>query len=46
MFVPYSFSRPFFDKRMSAEVEGDSLGPEWKGYVFKITGVCAHFFLI
>eukprot|EP00047_Mylnosiga_fluctuans_P001312 m.219735 g.219735 ORF g.219735 m.219735 type:complete len:244 (+) comp10233_c0_seq1:109-840(+) len=30
--------RPFFDKRMSAEVEGDSLGDEWKGYVFRITG--------
>ena len=31
-------SRPFYDKRISAEVEGDSLGDEWKGYVFRITG--------
>jgi small subunit ribosomal protein S6e len=29
---------PFFDKRMSAEVSGDSLGEEFKGYVFKIKG--------
>lgn len=30
--------RPFFDKRMSAEVAADSLGDEWKGYVVRITG--------
>lgn len=30
--------RPFFDKRMGAEVLGDSIGDEWKGYIFKITG--------
>jgi len=30
--------RIFFDKRMSAEVEADALGEEFKGYVFKITG--------
>lgn len=30
--------RPFFDKRMGTEVAGDSLGDEWKGYIFKITG--------
>jgi len=30
--------RVFYDKRMSQEVEGDSLGDEFKGYVFKITG--------
>merc|ERR1711862_411527 len=29
---------PFFDKRMSAEVPGDSLGDEYKGYIFRITG--------
>merc|ERR1712187_811039 len=29
---------PFFDKRMSTEVAGDSLGDEFKGYVFKISG--------
>merc|ERR1739848_184299 len=28
----------FYDKRMSQEVPGDSLGDQWKGYVFKITG--------
>merc|ERR1711872_23285 len=27
-----------FDKRMSHEVEGDFLGPEWKGYILRITG--------
>lgn len=30
--------RPFFDKRLAAEVEGDCLGEEFKGYVFKIKG--------
>jgi len=30
--------RVFMDKRMSQEVPGDSLGDEWKGYVFRITG--------
>merc|ERR1719313_2385487 len=29
---------PFFDKRMAAEVAGDSLGDEFKGYIFRITG--------
>merc|ERR1719436_1368013 len=29
---------PFYDKRMSAEVVGDSLGDEFKGYVFRISG--------
>merc|ERR1719221_155228 len=29
---------PFFDKRMAAEVAGDSLGDEFKGYIFKISG--------
>ncbi|CEM13228.1 unnamed protein product [Vitrella brassicaformis CCMP3155] len=29
---------PFFDKRMAAEVPGDSLGDEFKGYIFRITG--------
>lgn len=28
----------FYDKRMGAEVDADSLGDEWKGYVVKITG--------
>ncbi|KXS15127.1 ribosomal protein S6e [Gonapodya prolifera JEL478] len=30
--------RIFYDKRISAEVPGDSIGDEFKGYVFKITG--------
>merc|ERR1711976_199128 len=30
--------RAFYDKRLSAEVEGDTLGEEFKGYTFKITG--------
>jgi small subunit ribosomal protein S6e len=30
--------RAFYDKRMSAEVPGDSLGDEFKGYVFRISG--------
>merc|ERR1711865_4896 len=29
---------PFFDKRVSQEVMGDSLGEEFKGYRFRITG--------
>merc|ERR1711933_50716 len=29
---------PFFDKRMAAEVPGDTLGDEFKGYVFRISG--------
>ena len=30
--------RVFMDRRMGQEVTGDSVGPEFKGYVFKITG--------
>ncbi|GLJ49778.1 hypothetical protein SUGI_1057140 [Cryptomeria japonica] len=30
--------RAFFDKRLSQEVIGDSLGDEFKGYIFKIMG--------
>jgi len=30
--------RIFMDRRMGAEVPGDSVGDEFKGYVFKITG--------
>jgi len=32
--------RAFCDKRISHQVEGDVLGADWKGYVFKITGGC------
>jgi len=28
---------PFFDKRMASEIEGDCLGDEFKGYIFRIT---------
>lgn len=30
--------RVFMDRRMGAEVPGDSLGDEFKGYIFRITG--------
>lgn len=30
--------RAFMDHRMGQEIAGDGLGPEYKGYVFKITG--------
>ncbi|KAG0167650.1 40S ribosomal protein S6 [Apophysomyces sp. BC1034] len=30
--------RAFYDKRMTQEVPGDSLGDEFKGYVFRISG--------
>jgi len=30
--------RIFYDKKMSQEVPGDSVGDEWKGYIFRITG--------
>eukprot|EP00056_Hartaetosiga_gracilis_P016180 m.4172 g.4172 ORF g.4172 m.4172 type:complete len:239 (+) comp3833_c0_seq1:68-784(+) len=30
--------RPFFEKRMAAEVSAECLGDEWKGYVLRITG--------
>eukprot|EP00747_Dinoflagellata_sp_TGD_P125743 gnl/TRDRNA2_/TRDRNA2_174196_c0_seq4.p1 gnl/TRDRNA2_/TRDRNA2_174196_c0~~gnl/TRDRNA2_/TRDRNA2_174196_c0_seq4.p1 ORF type:complete len:235 (-),score=92.97 gnl/TRDRNA2_/TRDRNA2_174196_c0_seq4:61-765(-) len=29
---------PFYDKRMASEVSGDSLGDEFKGYIFRISG--------
>src|ERR1700712_990430 len=31
-------SRHFYDKRMGQEVDGEVLGDEYKGYIFKITG--------
>jgi len=30
--------RVFYEKRMAQEVEADSLGDEWKGYILRITG--------
>jgi small subunit ribosomal protein S6e len=29
---------PFYDRRMGQEVDGETLGDEWKGYIFKISG--------
>merc|ERR1711933_298303 len=29
---------PFFDKRMGTEIGGDTLGDEFKGYIFRISG--------
>jgi len=30
--------RVFYDKKISQEVPGDSVGDEWKGYIFRVTG--------
>jgi len=30
--------RVFFDKKIAQEVPGDSIGDEWKDYIFRITG--------
>jgi len=30
--------RIFYDKKISQEVHADSIGDEWKGYIFRITG--------
>jgi hypothetical protein len=30
--------RAFYDKRLAQEINGDALGEEFKGYVFKIMG--------
>jgi small subunit ribosomal protein S6e len=30
--------RVFYDKRISQEVPADTVGDEWKGYIFRITG--------
>ena len=42
LFPPFlslsSHSRLFYDKRISAEVDGEGLGDEFKGYIFKIMG--------
>ena len=31
-------SRIFYEKKISQEVPADSIGDEWKGYVFRVTG--------
>jgi small subunit ribosomal protein S6e len=30
--------RIFYDRRISHEIDGESLGDEYKGYIFKISG--------
>lgn len=30
--------RQFYEKRMGQEIDGEILGEQWKGYVFRITG--------
>lgn len=30
--------RPFFERRMGQEIEGDVLGDNFKGYIFRLTG--------
>ena len=37
-FITNRISRHFFDRRMGQEIDGEVLGDEFKGYVFKITG--------
>lgn len=32
------YIRPFFDKRMGQEINGENLGADYKGYIFRITG--------
>lgn len=32
------YIRPFFDKRMGQEIDGEVMGEDYKGYVFRITG--------
>jgi len=38
--------RPFYEKRMGQEVDADTLGDEFKGYVVRITGGCQDIFYI
>jgi small subunit ribosomal protein S6e len=32
------YIRPFFDRRMGQEINGEVMGDEYKGYIFRITG--------
>ena len=32
------YSRHFNDRRMASDVDGDIFGPDYKGYIFRITG--------
>ena len=31
-------SRPFYDRRMGQEIDGEVMGEQFKGYIFRITG--------
>lgn len=31
-------SRHFYDRKMGQEIDGEVLGDEFKGYIFRITG--------
>ena len=37
-FFSFFSSRPFFDRRMGYEIDGEVMGEDYKGYTFKITG--------
>ncbi len=32
------YSRPFYDRRMGQEIDGEVMGEQFKGYIFRITG--------
>ena len=34
----FVISRPFFDRRMGQEIEGDVLGEAFKGFIFRLSG--------
>ena len=34
----YAIRRHFYEKRMGQEIDGEVLGEQFKGYIFKITG--------
>lgn len=36
--LTFVYSRVFYEKKIAQEVPADSIGDEWKGYVFRITG--------
>lgn len=33
-----NLSRHFYDRRMGQDIDGEHLGEEYKGYIFRITG--------
>jgi small subunit ribosomal protein S6e len=38
LLIALCFSRSFYDRRMGQEIDGEVLGDEFKGYIFRITG--------